>query len=385
MAIGNPSIAGVSVQNDHFLFVTGRSYGTTNLVVVGRDGRVLYSGRVVVIAGRDRRGHGHARQARPRGSSARRCAGRAPISAMAHASGRGQPADHQACLRRAARVNRAFTLSFDGFAGLRRLSSARRSARCSRRPSKPKSALRRFGQAPRGRGRGRVRPRRAAVLLADVRLAEVAMIGFAQTSLDFAVTETGARKSAPAKRRLGGVNQSEVEDELCDEIDAFMALDCAGDLISTCSASIPSSRSTTSRRRRSATGVFDASGFGYRAGRAFRHRRRARLLSLADDDADVRESVRERRRRRAHSGFHHDVPQRALLMNMCQTPPRFQRAPEQASRRSNSPFSLPMMVFVLFGVDRSDRRAGRQPPDRERRRFAGRRRRRATPKSPTPK
>lgn len=48
VAIGNPSIAGVSVQNDRFLFVTGRSYGTTNLVVTGADNRVLYSGRVTV-------------------------------------------------------------------------------------------------------------------------------------------------------------------------------------------------------------------------------------------------------------------------------------------------------------------------------------------------
>jgi Flp pilus assembly secretin CpaC len=49
VAIGNPTIAGVSVQNDRFLFVTGRSYGTTNLVVVGANGRVLYSGRVTVV------------------------------------------------------------------------------------------------------------------------------------------------------------------------------------------------------------------------------------------------------------------------------------------------------------------------------------------------
>lgn len=49
VAIGNPGIAGVSVQNDRFLFVTGRSYGTTNLVIVGAEGRVLYSGRVTVI------------------------------------------------------------------------------------------------------------------------------------------------------------------------------------------------------------------------------------------------------------------------------------------------------------------------------------------------
>ena len=49
VAIGNPAIAGVSVQNDRFLFVTGRSYGSTNLVIVGDAGRVLYSGRVVVM------------------------------------------------------------------------------------------------------------------------------------------------------------------------------------------------------------------------------------------------------------------------------------------------------------------------------------------------
>lgn len=48
VAIGNDTIAGVSVQNDRFLFVTGRSYGSTNLVVVGANGRVLYQGRVVV-------------------------------------------------------------------------------------------------------------------------------------------------------------------------------------------------------------------------------------------------------------------------------------------------------------------------------------------------
>lgn len=50
VAIGNPSIAGVSVQNDNLLFVTGRAYGTTNLVIVGANGRVLYSGRVTVTA-----------------------------------------------------------------------------------------------------------------------------------------------------------------------------------------------------------------------------------------------------------------------------------------------------------------------------------------------
>lgn len=48
VAVGNPAIAGVSVQNDRLIFVTGRSYGSTNLVIVGGGGRVLYSGRITV-------------------------------------------------------------------------------------------------------------------------------------------------------------------------------------------------------------------------------------------------------------------------------------------------------------------------------------------------
>ena len=49
VVIGNPSVAGVSVQNDRLLFVTGRSYGSTNLIVVGRNGRPIYESRITVI------------------------------------------------------------------------------------------------------------------------------------------------------------------------------------------------------------------------------------------------------------------------------------------------------------------------------------------------
>lgn len=49
VVIGNPSVAGVSVQNDRLLFVTGRSYGSTNLIVVGPTGRPIYETRITVI------------------------------------------------------------------------------------------------------------------------------------------------------------------------------------------------------------------------------------------------------------------------------------------------------------------------------------------------
>jgi Flp pilus assembly secretin CpaC len=50
VAVGNPSIAGVTIQEDRLLFITGRAFGSTNLVVVGSNGRLLYSGRIVVTS-----------------------------------------------------------------------------------------------------------------------------------------------------------------------------------------------------------------------------------------------------------------------------------------------------------------------------------------------
>lgn len=49
VVIGNPSVAGVSVQNDRLLFVTGRSYGQTNVIVVGANGQPIFESRIVVV------------------------------------------------------------------------------------------------------------------------------------------------------------------------------------------------------------------------------------------------------------------------------------------------------------------------------------------------
>lgn len=49
VVIGNPSVAGVSIQNDKLLFVTGRAYGSTNLIVVGPSGRPIYETRITVV------------------------------------------------------------------------------------------------------------------------------------------------------------------------------------------------------------------------------------------------------------------------------------------------------------------------------------------------
>ncbi len=48
--LGNKNIADVAVHSDNLLFVTGKSYGTTNLIVVNRDGQEIYNTEVVVTS-----------------------------------------------------------------------------------------------------------------------------------------------------------------------------------------------------------------------------------------------------------------------------------------------------------------------------------------------
>jgi len=48
--VGNPSVADVTVIDSHTLFISGRGYGATDVVVLDREGRTLYSGDLVVGA-----------------------------------------------------------------------------------------------------------------------------------------------------------------------------------------------------------------------------------------------------------------------------------------------------------------------------------------------
>ena len=48
--VGNPSIADVTVVDSHTLYVSGRGYGSTDLQVLDRSGRPLYSEEIDVLA-----------------------------------------------------------------------------------------------------------------------------------------------------------------------------------------------------------------------------------------------------------------------------------------------------------------------------------------------
>ncbi len=50
VVVGNPAVADVTVVDTHTLFVSGRGYGETDVVVLDRAGRTIYSGDVIVAA-----------------------------------------------------------------------------------------------------------------------------------------------------------------------------------------------------------------------------------------------------------------------------------------------------------------------------------------------
>ena len=50
IVVGNKNIADVAVHDERLIFVTGKSYGTTNLMVFNKAGEEVYSTEVVVTA-----------------------------------------------------------------------------------------------------------------------------------------------------------------------------------------------------------------------------------------------------------------------------------------------------------------------------------------------
>jgi Flp pilus assembly protein TadG len=90
-------------------------------------------------------------------------------------------------------------------------------------------AFRRFARARRGSAAVEFALVLMPFFLLTFGLAEVAMIGFAQTSLDFAVSET-ARQIRTGQAQLGGVTEGQIKNQLCDEVNSFIVMGCDGNL-----------------------------------------------------------------------------------------------------------------------------------------------------------
>jgi Flp pilus assembly protein TadG len=90
-------------------------------------------------------------------------------------------------------------------------------------------AFRRFARARRGSAAVEFALVLMPFFLLTFGLAEVAMIGFAQTSLDFAVSET-ARQIRTGQAQMGNVSEAQIKAQLCDEINNFIVMGCDGNL-----------------------------------------------------------------------------------------------------------------------------------------------------------
>lgn len=53
VVIGNPGIADVAVHNENLLFITGKSFGSTNLLIFDESGKQIYAGDISVITSRE--------------------------------------------------------------------------------------------------------------------------------------------------------------------------------------------------------------------------------------------------------------------------------------------------------------------------------------------
>lgn len=54
VVVGNPAIADVTMQDANTAFITGKGFGTTNVIAMDADGRQIASFRVVVTSTTDR-------------------------------------------------------------------------------------------------------------------------------------------------------------------------------------------------------------------------------------------------------------------------------------------------------------------------------------------
>jgi len=89
--------------------------------------------------------------------------------------------------------------------------------------------LRRFGRARRGSAAVEFALVLMPFFLLTFGLAEIAMIGFAQTSLDFAVSQT-SRQIRTGRAQMDGVTEAEIREQLCDQLNGFIAMGCDGNL-----------------------------------------------------------------------------------------------------------------------------------------------------------
>jgi Flp pilus assembly protein TadG len=103
--------------------------------------------------------------------------------------------------------------------------------------------------------------------LLTIGLAEISLIGFAQTSLDLGVSEA-ARQIRTGRAQMSGLGQDDILEQICDEINNLVVLQCEGNLfidVDRFDSFIDASNAESDPIQ---DGEFQDSGFGYQPGAA---------------------------------------------------------------------------------------------------------------------
>ena len=127
--------------------------------------------------------------------------------------------------------------------------------------------FRRFARARRGSAAVEFALVMMPFVLLTFGLAEVAMIGFAQTSLDFAVNET-ARQIRTGQAQMNGVSESQIEAQLCSELNNFISMGCNGNLYLDVRRFTSFSDASNSPPNPIQNNQFSSAGMGYQPGSA---------------------------------------------------------------------------------------------------------------------
>ena len=125
--------------------------------------------------------------------------------------------------------------------------------------------FRRFARAKRGSAALEFAIVAMPFFLLTIGLAEVSMIGFAQTSLDLGVSEV-ARQIRTGQAQMGGLGQGDIEEQICDEINNFVILECQGNLFLDVDRFNSFVDADNSENNPIQNGEFQDSGFGYTPG-----------------------------------------------------------------------------------------------------------------------
>jgi Flp pilus assembly protein TadG len=133
------------------------------------------------------------------------------------------------------------------------------------RLSKLKAGLKRFARAQRGSAAVEFGLVAAPFFLMMVGTAEIAMIGLAQSNLDYAVALT-ARDIRTGRAQDSGATASSIKQELCGDFARIMPLDCDANLF--IDVDRYTSFADVANENPVVAGVFQTGGFNFQPGQA---------------------------------------------------------------------------------------------------------------------